>query len=154
VISFAKSIYIFNKCTRSPMVKVKLFLGLITEAPLREDEWRSGGIAPPFLTSALDEGKWSTSRSGRFIRGETAPGTHCIRSMTRPRVGLDVMDKRNTSRLCPKSNPNFSVVQSLYWLSYPGNTKKKTTKLRGRSPQANYTDRPPLVGEVSANLCG
>jgi hypothetical protein len=22
------------------------------------------------------------------------------------------------------------------------------------SPQANYTDRPPLVGEVSANFCG
>jgi hypothetical protein len=31
----------------------------------------------------------------------------------------------------------------------------KKTKLRGRSPQANYTDRRPLlVGEVSANLCG
>jgi hypothetical protein len=22
------------------------------------------------------------------------------------------------------------------------------------SPQANYTERPPLVGEVSANFCG
>jgi hypothetical protein len=30
-----------------------------------------------------------------------------------------------------------------------------TTKLRGLGPQANYTDRrPPLVDEVSANLCG
>jgi hypothetical protein len=28
------------------------------------------------------------------------------------------------------------------------------TKLRGLSPQANYTERPPLVGEVIANLCG
>jgi hypothetical protein len=28
------------------------------------------------------------------------------------------------------------------------------TKLRGLSPQANYTERPPLVGEDSANLCG
>jgi hypothetical protein len=26
-----------------------------------------GGIAPPFLASALDRGKWLTSRSGRFI---------------------------------------------------------------------------------------
>jgi hypothetical protein len=27
------------------------------------------------------------------------------------------------------------------------------TKLRGLSPLANYTDRAPLVGEVSANFC-
>jgi hypothetical protein len=34
--------------------------------------------------------------------------------------------------------------------------KKKTnkTKLRGLSPRAIYTERPPLVGEVSANFCG
>jgi hypothetical protein len=27
-------------------------------------------------------------------------------------------------------------------------------KLRGLSPWVNYTERPPLVGEVSANFCG
>jgi hypothetical protein len=27
-------------------------------------------------------------------------------------------------------------------------------KLRGLSPPANYTERPPLAGEVSANVCG
>jgi hypothetical protein len=26
----------------------------------------SGGVAPPFMTSALDEGEWSASRPGRF----------------------------------------------------------------------------------------
>jgi hypothetical protein len=37
------------------MVKVKLALSLINSAPLHEDTiWGSGGIAPPFLTSALD----------------------------------------------------------------------------------------------------
>jgi hypothetical protein len=31
----------------------------------------------------------------------------------------------------------------------------KKTELRGRSPQANYTDRATAAyGEVSANLCG
>jgi hypothetical protein len=30
----------------------------------------SGGIAPPFLTSALDEGKWSASSPGHFIPRE------------------------------------------------------------------------------------
>jgi hypothetical protein len=28
------------------------------------------------------------------------------------------------------------------------------SKLRGLSPRANYSERPPLVGEVSANFCG
>jgi hypothetical protein len=35
--------------------------------------WRSGGIAPPFLTSALDREEWSALRFGRFKSGETAP---------------------------------------------------------------------------------
>jgi hypothetical protein len=30
----------------------------------------------------------------------------------------------------------------------------KKAKLHGMSPQANYTERPPLVGEVSANFWG
>jgi hypothetical protein len=33
----------------------------------------SGGIAPPFLSSALDGGEWSAWRPGHFIPGETAP---------------------------------------------------------------------------------
>jgi hypothetical protein len=40
--------------------------------------WGSGGIAPPFLTSALDGGEWSASRPYRFTPGERAPGTHWI----------------------------------------------------------------------------
>jgi hypothetical protein len=35
----------------------------------------SGGIVPPFLTSALD-GEGSASRPGRFIAGERTTGTH------------------------------------------------------------------------------
>jgi hypothetical protein len=38
-----------------------------------EDVWGSGGIAPSFLTSALEKGEWSDSRPGRFIRREKAP---------------------------------------------------------------------------------
>jgi hypothetical protein len=33
----------------------------------------SGGIAPPFLTSSLDEGEWSASRPGRLT-----PSAHWI----------------------------------------------------------------------------
>jgi hypothetical protein len=35
--------------------------------------WGSEGIAPPFLASVLDRGKWSASRPARFTPGETAP---------------------------------------------------------------------------------
>jgi hypothetical protein len=31
---------------------------------------------------------------------------------------------------------------------------KNKTKLHGLSPRANYTERPPLAGEVIANFCG
>jgi hypothetical protein len=43
-----------------------------------EDLWGSGGIAPPFLISALDGGEWSASRPYHFTSGEIAPGTHWI----------------------------------------------------------------------------
>jgi hypothetical protein len=36
--------------------------------------WRSGGVVPPFLASALDRGEWSAWGSSRFTPGETAPG--------------------------------------------------------------------------------
>jgi hypothetical protein len=34
----------------------------------------SGGIAPPFLISALDGGEWSVLLPGRFASGEIVPG--------------------------------------------------------------------------------
>jgi hypothetical protein len=34
------------------------------------ETWGSGGIAPPFLISALDGGEWSASRPGRFNAGK------------------------------------------------------------------------------------
>jgi hypothetical protein len=46
--------------------KVKLYLCLIIKALYHEDVWGRGGKVPTFLTSALDEGKWSVSRRGRF----------------------------------------------------------------------------------------
>jgi hypothetical protein len=36
-------------------LKVNLFLDLINLAPPHEDVWGCGGIAPPFLISAIDE---------------------------------------------------------------------------------------------------
>jgi hypothetical protein len=58
--------------------------------------WGSGGIPPPFLTSALDGGDWSASRSGPFNHRETAPGTHSIGGWVAPRAGLEDVEKGNS----------------------------------------------------------
>jgi hypothetical protein len=59
-----------------------------------EDMWGSGGIAPPFLTSALDGGEWSASRPGTFTSEKGIPVTHRIRGWVCPRTGLEAMEKR------------------------------------------------------------
>jgi hypothetical protein len=66
--------------------------------------WGRGGIAPPFLTLTLDEGKWSASRPGLFTPGERAPGTHWTGGWVGLRARLDAVEKRKIF-LCRKSNP-------------------------------------------------
>jgi hypothetical protein len=39
----------------------------------RHRVWWGGNIAPPFLTSSLDEGEWSASHTGSFTRGKEPP---------------------------------------------------------------------------------
>jgi hypothetical protein len=48
--------------------------------------WGSGGIAPPFLTSALVGGEWSAFRPGRFTPGEIAPRTQWIGGWVGPQA--------------------------------------------------------------------
>jgi hypothetical protein len=54
----------------------------------------SGGIAPPFLTSALDEGEWSVSLPATSASGEIAPSTHWIAAWVGPKAGLEALQKR------------------------------------------------------------
>jgi hypothetical protein len=54
----------------------------------------SGGIAPPFLISALDGDEWSALRPCRFTPGETAPFPHCIGGWMGPRSCLSAMERR------------------------------------------------------------
>jgi hypothetical protein len=51
-----------------------------------------GGIAPAFMTSTIDGGEWSASRSCRFTPGEWTAGTHCLED----RATLYVVEKRKT----------------------------------------------------------
>jgi hypothetical protein len=96
--------------------KVKLYLCLMNHALRHKDVWGSGGIAPPFLTSALDGGELSSPCPGHFTFG-----THWRGGWVGPRTGLDAVEYRTISRSHRESNPGYPVrTPSLYWPSYPG----------------------------------
>jgi hypothetical protein len=82
--------------------------------------WGSWGIAPSFLTSAVDGSKWSASRLGRFTTAERAPATHPIGDWVGPGAGLDAVEKRKISCPCRESNPGHSASRPSLWRpSYP-----------------------------------
>jgi hypothetical protein len=62
----------------------------------------NGGIAPPFLTSALDGDELSALCSGCFTPGETALGIHCTGGWVGPRADLD--GRRREGSLSPAEN--------------------------------------------------
>jgi hypothetical protein len=57
------------------------------------------------LTSVLDGGEWSDSRTGRFTPRERALGTHWIGGWMGPRAVLDAVVKRKILSPCQESNP-------------------------------------------------
>jgi hypothetical protein len=65
------------------------------------------GIAPPFLTSALDGGEWSASRPGRFTVGEIA---------SQSRSGRWGEEKNPARQVSNSGHPAHSA--SLYGLIY------------------------------------
>jgi hypothetical protein len=60
------------------------------------ETYGGGGIAPPFLTSALDGGEYLASRSGRFTPMGKSPVTHCI-GWVPSSAGMDSVEKRKFS---------------------------------------------------------
>jgi hypothetical protein len=77
----------------------------------RIGEWRYNAIHS--LTSALDGGEWSNSRTGRFTLRERAPGTHWIGGSVGPRAVLDAVVKRKIPSPRRESNPRTPIVQPL-----------------------------------------
>jgi hypothetical protein len=63
------------------------------------------------LTSALDGGKWSASRPGRFTTRKGASGTHWIGGWVGPRAVLDAVMKRKIPSPRQESNPRTPIVQ-------------------------------------------
>jgi hypothetical protein len=74
------------------LIKAKLSLYVIKHHVMKT--YRSGGTAPPFLTSAVDGGDLSASRPGRFTIEERASCSQWIGDWVDPRVGLDAVEKR------------------------------------------------------------
>jgi hypothetical protein len=106
-ISFSM-VYSINLSRRILLHKVKVTLCFINFAICHEDIWGSGGIAPPFLTSALDRGEQSASHSGSFIPRERAPGTHWIEGCVGPGASLGIMEKRKILPLPRTKSQLFS----------------------------------------------
>jgi hypothetical protein len=72
-------------------------------------EWRYSSTHS--LTSALDGGKRSASRPGRFTPRERAPGTHWIGGWVGPRAVVDVVVKRKIPSPHWDLNPRTPTVQ-------------------------------------------
>jgi hypothetical protein len=62
----------------------------------------SGDVISPFLTLALDGGKWSASLPGRFT-----PSTYWTGGWVGARAGLYAMEKKSCP--CRESNPSRST---------------------------------------------
>jgi hypothetical protein len=79
----------------------------------------SGGIAPPFFSSALYEGEWPASRPGCSAPGERAPGTQFDMRLGGPKSRSGRCGVQKNLLPLPGIEPQPSSP-SLYQLSYPG----------------------------------
>jgi hypothetical protein len=78
-------------------VKVKLFLLFINQTICHENVCGSGGITPPFLTSALEVGEFSTSRQDCFTTRERALATYWVGGWVGFVASLDSVEKMKIS---------------------------------------------------------
>jgi hypothetical protein len=67
-----------------------------------------------FTTLELDGGEWSASRPDRALPlGKGPPNTHCTGGWVGPNASLDTEARGETSCLCPGSNFDRPVIQSI-----------------------------------------
>jgi hypothetical protein len=89
-----------------------------------EDLWGSGGIAPPFMSLALDRDDVSASRAYSFTTRERTPGIHWIGGWVDPRVGLDVLVKRKILHCRELNLGHLTHSPSLYRLRYADSSSR------------------------------
>jgi hypothetical protein len=69
----------------------------------------SGGVDHAFLTSEVDGGEWSASRTGRAIPGEIGPGTHWTGGWISHETCLD--DVTTTKSSTPAGHRTLILLQ-------------------------------------------
>jgi hypothetical protein len=74
-------------------------------------EWRYSSTHS--LTSALDGGEWSASRSSLYPQGRS-PGTHWLLGWVGPRAVLEAVVKRTIPSPRRESNPRTTIIQSVF----------------------------------------
>jgi hypothetical protein len=79
---------------------------------------RHGGIASPFLTSALDGQEWQASRTGQVNLEEAAPGTHWLGVWVASGLFWTLWSREKY--FVPAENRLRTSSPSLYQLSYTG----------------------------------
>jgi hypothetical protein len=105
--------------------------------------WGSGGIAPQFLTSALDGGEWLASRPGHFPPGEIAPSNYWTGRLVGSIAYLDAADK-GRNLLLPGIEHRSSIT-SLYRLSYPGWTDIRVETVSSQLCKSSQTFRKIIL---------
>jgi hypothetical protein len=127
-------------------MEVKMSLCLSNWASHHKDVWRSVGIAPLFLTSALVGVEWSAVGSGRFTHREWGSHYSWIGGWVGPRVALDAVEYRKISCPCRELNPGCPVRSpSPYRLSSSGSfcilANYETHSVNPRSTWDEYRGR-------------
>jgi hypothetical protein len=114
-----------------------LSLCLIDQALCHEDIWASGGITPPFLTSALDGGELSGSCPNSFTHGETIADTHWIGRWVGPRAGLDAVEIRKGTGYVYYNNNNNRII---YDVKGPTNILNRIENICQCNDNQSYED--------------
>jgi hypothetical protein len=113
----------------------------------------SGGIAPLFLTFALDGGEWSATCPCHFTARERAPGTHWIGGWVGRKVGMYAVEKRNILH-CQilNSHPAGSVTTVTELLQLQRNSLQGTKSLETLQVTQLRKDIPTFYGTQRFNI--
>jgi hypothetical protein len=107
-----------HKFELKKVYKLKLSLCLINETLCHEDAWKSGGIVPPVLTSAVEGVELSALRPCRFVTEKTNRGTYWREGWVGTRAGMESAEKIQTLPHRESKTHLRARSLSLYRLSY------------------------------------
>jgi hypothetical protein len=121
--------------------------GLVSSTLRHEDVLGVEVQLHAFLTSALQGGKWSASRPGRFTSREIAAGIHWIGGWVGPRAGLDAVVNRKIPS--PRRESKSMVV------SLRGREKRPEREAYHLPPSSTeFKNAWSFASAIPIRLCG